>query len=121
MFTVFCRTRFVGFHRWKDAPKEVKFLREYHRHEFHVEIEVVVAHENRGVEFTLLKLYVKEFLDEHYKDKQFESSCELIAYEVACFLHSKAFKPYKVSVSEDGENGGNWIKETGIVPGPSRL
>jgi hypothetical protein len=30
------RTSFVGVHQWKDAPDEVAFLRNLHRHVFKV-------------------------------------------------------------------------------------
>lgn len=97
---VWITTEFVGFHRWVDAPDEVAFLRDWHRHIFKVKIAVKVTHSDRDVEFFIFKKQVKEFLDNKYQNRQFESSCEMIAEHIA-----KHFNAFRVSVSEDGENG----------------
>lgn len=96
---VWVTTQFVGFHRWKDAPEEVKFLRDYHRHIFHVKLAVQVTHNNRQVEFFTLKKELDTFL-ELYKDQYFEESCEMIAQTLL-----KRFGARIVNVSEDNENG----------------
>jgi len=94
-------TSFEGYHRWKDAPKEVEFLREWHRHIFHVRLEVPVNHDNRDVEFIMLKQSVEAWLDVNgYLRGRFEESCEQIAIRLA-----NAFSASQVEVSEDGENG----------------
>lgn len=100
MTTVFVRTQFVGYHRWKDAPDHVAFLRDYHRHVFHVEVEVPVTGLNREVEFFTLKQVVDDFLLAHYEGQYFEKSCEMIANRLA-----DKFNATYVEVSEDGENG----------------
>lgn len=97
---VWVTEQFVGFHRWKDAPDEVAFLREWHRHIFHVRLAVEVGHNNREVEFFLLKRQLGKFLQGSFNNKQFEYSCEQIA-EMIC----DSFNAYSVEVSEDGENG----------------
>lgn len=52
---VVVRTQFEALHHWADAPDEVAFLRSPHRHIFHVEMRVPVGHDDRQVEFILLK------------------------------------------------------------------
>lgn len=47
--------QFEGFHSWPQAPDEVAFLRDRHRHIFHVRAKKRVQHEDRDVEFILLK------------------------------------------------------------------
>ena len=100
---VFIRTRFTGFHRWKDA--EEKYLRDYHRHEFHVELAVRVTRD-REIEFIALKNKIHKFLNVEYEGKRFEASCEEIAQHLM-----DAFKAFEVSVSEDGENGATLINQ----------
>jgi hypothetical protein len=98
---VWVKTRFTGFHRWKDAPDDVAYLRDWHRHEFHVKVYMPVCHLNRDIEFHTLKLKVEGLLTAlHYMDKRFEESCEQIAEHILEVLHA-----YSVEVSEDGENG----------------
>lgn len=106
---VYCQTRFIGFHRWPDAPEEVKFLRDMHRHEFHVKATVKVKHDNRDVEFITLKDAIDQFMRPlnprqtvmHYQTK----SCEMIAKEIIEGLENASYDVYSVEVSEDGENG----------------
>jgi hypothetical protein len=103
---VFCRTRFVGFHVWKDAPNIFAYLRNTHRHEFHVEVGVHVELSNREVEFHELRLRVDDFLKHSYP-LTIELSCELMASQIAAFLRqSFKYDVTYVEVSEDGECGG---------------
>lgn len=97
---VFVRTTFEGYHRWKDAPDGVLFLRDWHRHILHVELGVKVSHDNRQVEFIQLKWKLDGFINKMWKDKQFEDSCEMIARSILINLNG-----VWCEVSEDGENG----------------
>jgi len=96
---VWVSTSFEGFHRWKDAPDDMAFLRNFHRHIFEVELGVEVDDDNREVEFFELQekidKYIKKTFSEH-----FEFSCE----QIAKLLLIK-FNASYVKVSEDGENG----------------
>lgn len=97
--SVWVTTQFIGFHRWKDAPDEVKFLRDWHRHVFHVKLGVPVDHNNRDIEFILLKDKLSYFISANFA-KQFEYSCEQIAEMIVT-----KFNGSFCEVSEDGENG----------------
>jgi len=97
---VWIQTSFEGFHCWKDAPREVMFLRSDHRHIFHVKLGVQVVHQDRDVEFFQLKKRVDDFIKEHYQGKWFRYSCEQIAGQLLT-----KFDADFVEVSEDGENG----------------
>ncbi len=97
---VWVGTMFEGFHRWVDAPDDVAFLRDYHRHIFEVRLGIAVTDTNREVEFFQLKRKVDGFILDNYEGRYFEFSCEQIA-EVLL----NEFKADFVEVSEDGENG----------------
>lgn len=97
---VWVTTRFEGWHRWKDAPDECAYLRDYHRHLFHIRLEVAVTGNNREVEFIGLKACLDEYLRFRYAGQRFESSCEQIAEDLL-----KRFEAVSCEVSEDGENG----------------
>jgi 6-pyruvoyl-tetrahydropterin synthase len=110
---VFCTTRFVGFHRWPDAPKEVAYLQANHRHEFRVKVLVEVQHNDRHVEFITLKDHTDKTINhlklnerkDHWDNVQ-SLSCEMMANRIASELHSfYGYVVYSVEVSEDGENG----------------
>lgn len=113
MTTVFCRTRFIAFHYWPNAPKPYEYLGVAHRHEFHVEAAVEVtktADYNREVEFQDLKKRIDYYLAHEYKDAwkpegAVPLSCEMFAERIADVIESNGWKPAFVTVSEDGENG----------------
>lgn len=101
---IFVTTQFEALHRWKDAPEETAFLRQFHRHLFKVRLEVSVTHNDRDLEF----LDVKSELDFNCAqiDKEDAGSCEMIAQELLRKM-SKVYPNRKMTceVSEDGENG----------------
>ena len=96
---IYVTHQFVGFHRWKDAPHAVRFLREYHRRVFHVKLAVRVYHEDRETEFFDLKARLGRYL-ETFRNQYFDHSCETLARMIR-----DDFKAEWVDVSEDGENG----------------
>lgn len=98
---VFCRTSFEGFHRWPDAPDEVAFLRDRHRHIFHVEAWKPVTHESRDIEFILLKREVDHII----KSKLLGGSVSFWSCESWAMFLADALGLSKCIVSEDGENG----------------
>jgi len=111
------RTRFIAFHHWPNAPMKVAFLRSCHRHEFHVRLEIPVAHEDRELEFTLVKRELDAFLDVPNTFPT-TASCELMAesivrWAVATYPTKGIYRTYRCEVSEDGENGGlvEWLSE----------
>jgi hypothetical protein len=98
---IFITTVFEGWHRWKDAPQAYAYLREWHRHLFHVKVWMGVSALNRQIEFIEFKSQVNDLLScwSGFENK-FELSCEQLAEEL--MLH---FNAAAVEVSEDGENG----------------
>jgi hypothetical protein len=101
--SVFVTTQFEGFHCWPDAPDEVAFLRDRHRHIFHVRMEWPVMHDDREFEFILLKRNLDQCIAGLLFDREYTRtwSCEQWARELI------AMNPPASSceVSEDGENG----------------
>lgn len=98
MMTIEVKTRFVGYHRYANAPEEVKFLRNLHRHVFWVEVEVEVAHDDREKEFFIIQDRLNKFINTDTPEEV--GSCEHIARRIAMFMEGVV----RVKVSEDGEN-----------------
>jgi hypothetical protein len=102
---IFIQTQFEAIHRWSNAPDEVSFLRNPHRHVFHVRMRFNSTYD-REIEFILMKRNLLDYVTKafHLKDLG-EMSCEKIceclkiAYPTSCYI----------SVSEDGENGAELI------------
>ena len=104
MKMVWVTFRKKGFHRYPDAPEDVKYLRDVHRHIFKFKVGIEVGHDNRDIEFHQLLnwlegLYEGE-LDVDYK------SCEMMAND----LHASIVEKYGqvrcfIEVAEDGECG----------------
>ena len=113
--SVFARFQFEAIHNWPNCPIEsVSFLRDLHRHMFHVEAHAHVYHDDRDIEFIMMKRRLEAFIDETYpKNEQGHrvighTSCEMIARTIM----ERFDTIFKVQVSEDGENGCEMIRET---------
>ena len=107
--TVIARLQVEGIHQWADCPlPEVEFLRYPHRHIFHINCEKEVFHDNRDVEFIMMKREIIKYLNTKYADNEclkFKNmSCEMIAKELL-----DEFKLVSCEVFEDNENGARII------------
>lgn len=96
-----------AFHKYPEAPEEVSFLRNEHRHIFHFKVSIQVEHNDRDIEFILFKRFVEKILDDMGDDLNY-NSCEMMAD----YLHDEIVKDYEgrdmcIEVSEDKENGVN--------------
>ena len=101
MTKVFITTSFPAFHCWPGAPDECSFLRNKHRHVFHVRMEKEVFHSDRDIEFITFKKEVDRYINEVWANSDMQNeSCEMLA---KTFM--EIFKCVRVEVSEDGENG----------------
>lgn len=100
--------RVVGFHKWANAPKQFEYLRPRHRHEFVIQAEKKVCHNNRDVEINHLKWLIEEYLHTYYSNPcEFGGmSCEDIAEDLG-----KEFYLSKCMVLEDGLCGAIYEEE----------
>ena len=101
------KSQFVGFHRYVNAPDEVAFLRNPHRHIFHVTARIEVFHDDRELEFFLVKKEIGKFIDGYtFANKQNLGSCEMMAQSFVRQIRSLygLNREICVEVSEDGEN-----------------
>lgn len=111
--TIFIATSFEGVHCYPSAPDGVKFLASPHRHMFGVRLEVEVYHDDRELEFILLKRSVNNWInsekDEFGTWQMGAMSCEMVANwlidNVKQELPKGNERYIKVTVDEDGENG----------------
>lgn len=94
----------IGFHRWPGAPEGRGYLRERHRHAFHVRAEVEVSHADRDVEFHDLQDLIRLWWGPAAREWG-ASSCEEIAQGVIDQLEGDGYRVASVTVAEDGENG----------------
>lgn len=102
--SVVVQCRFAATHAWPEAPPGVGYLRNEHRHEFHVQVRLPVNHVDRDVEFLTFKKELEDYIAEVFERKNLgRTSCETIAEQIASrFIH---YRPVEVEVWEDGENG----------------
>lgn len=99
--------QYEGVHSWPECPiEQVSYLRNPHRHIFHIVCEKQVFHNEREIEIISFKKKILDFLDiknnHDFKDKP----CETIAEELLI-----AFDLSKCTVLEDGENGAIIVKD----------
>lgn len=115
---VYCTLRVEGIHNWPDCPfEEVSYLRDLHRHQFHIKAHKVVTHSDRDTEFIMLQHRIEAYLLTEYGQEIMHEtgwticdnkrvcmfgakSCEMIAEELI-----NEFDLCKCEVNEDGENG----------------
>lgn len=102
------RTQFEGFHYYPGASEidpRIAFLESEHRHMFHVEVKISVTHDDRELEFFLVKWALNEFIE---SGNQNHKSCEMIARDILeqHLLPNYGDRYYEVTVSEDGESDG---------------
>ena len=102
---VYATNQVEFIHRWKDAPEEVAYLRNLHRHIAHIKTQIEVFHEDREIEFIMLKHRVQNYIEKVvYEDN---CSCEKLADMLLCYLQDNYGKDRDIiiTVSEDNENG----------------
>ena len=105
--------RFAGLHCWPEAPEQVKFLRDLHRHEFYIHTEIEVEHEDRELEFFIFKETIDEIIDAQFGSERIKNLGRLSCEEIATRIHQELINrlPYlgsrsaTISVFEDNENG----------------
>ena len=99
---VWATVQFEATHNWPGCPfDEVDYLRLPHRHIFHIKAFCAVEHNDRDVEFIMLKHRIQEYLTATYPDgKLGAKSCEMLGLELM-----ERFNLTRVEVSEDQENG----------------
>lgn len=98
-----------GSHYWKDAPAEVCFLRSNHRHMFHFTVRVEMTHDDRDIEFFMMK---RKMLSWYGAFTAFgPQSCEMIARDLAGRIVAEyGERNLQIKVSEDGENAGIYTR-----------
>jgi len=100
---IWITTQFEGFHKYPDAPDAVRFLRDIHRHTFHVKVYLEIFHDERDVEFIMFKHYIVGLLENPGLGFK---SCEMISDDIYKNISSSyPGRKVKIEVSEDGENG----------------
>lgn len=100
--TIKVRWQFEGFHYYGQAPEEVSFLKEKHRHLFKCSAEIEVTHNDRELEFFLIQRKLKQRFQDGSHDFK---SCEMIAHDVVDYLIGLYGDRWvEVEISEDGEN-----------------
>ena len=93
---------FWGIHKWKDAKNYLKYP---HRHLFYVTMLVELFHNDRDIEFIVLKEELIDFCERRF-NKLRGMSCEMIGEEIKLYFEVKyPNREVRMEVSEDNENG----------------
>jgi hypothetical protein len=100
---IWVTTQFEGFHKYPDAPNEVSFLKELHRHIFHIKVWCQVFHNDRDIEFIIFKRFITSLIKENNFNNK---SCEMISDDLYNLIIEKyPNRLIRIEVSEDNENG----------------
>lgn len=104
--------QYEGYHKYENAPDEVAFLRNLHRHMFKWSALIEVFHDDRELEFFLVKRLIETKIVAFTSWSTTDlGSCEMQAEKIlngllAAYGHDRFIS---VKVSEDGENSG-WVE-----------
>lgn len=106
----------LGTHSWSNCPfDEVDFLINEHHHDFTIRVSCEVGHDDRDIEFIMLRIELKKFISFTYPVRNYiirfgGRSCEMISNEIKEHMIKKyGDKNWKVNVSEDEVyRGGDW-------------
>lgn len=99
------KNQFDDVHCYPNAPEEVSFLKSLHRHTFMIETTIQVFHEDRELEFYMVKDYIDTLISD-IKNSDVSKSCENICVMILDKLKQKygTERKYTISCSEDGWN-----------------
>ena len=99
-----------GYHFYPDAPEDVGYLRDRHRHLFKFKVKIEVWHDNREIEFHQFQNKIEGWFDDGTLELN-HKSCEMISDD----LYRKIYNEYHyqgdqprelcIEISEDGECG----------------
>ncbi len=105
---VIINTSFSAIHCWQDCPiKQVDYLKNRHRHIFHLQLKFPVTHDDRDIEFINMKNNINEYIHEQWENKDLgQESCEMIASTFMGYFNANY-----VRVMEDNENGAEIIQQ----------
>lgn len=97
------QTQFEGIHKYPEAPKIVAHLRNEHRHTFIVTVQIEVKHNNRDLEFYMVKDYLDGVV--HNLLSLNNKSCEMIGDDIHKVISQKYGEDREmiIEVSEDGK------------------
>jgi hypothetical protein len=103
----------VGYHHWPDAPPEVGYLKQQHRHVFTFKVSARVQHHDRDLEFHTMQRIIRGLipaLGERVAADEVNfgaASCEMLATKLSKALreHIHPVYPNAIEVWEDNENG----------------
>ena len=100
-------------HCWPEAPEEVSFLRNPHRHILHIKLQLQVFHNDRDLEFIMVKRSLDKYLEETLPTLELRTSCEDVAKLVWMWAKDTYGRERycTVEVMEDGENGVRYEKD----------
>lgn len=106
---VYVKLSLYGLHYWPSpSHEEVEFLKSPHGHTFHFKVTFEVSHNDRDIEFFMMKSKILEFLQTRFKNEKLpngildfgSASCEHLAH-----LILDNFEAVEVDVSEDNLDG----------------
>lgn len=99
------KTQFEFIHCWEQAPEEVNYLRNPHRHDFYVTCKIEVFHTDRELEFFMVTHKIEEFIQKLIKKVPITTSCELFATIICDFIKQEyGNRNVTVKVSEDNKS-----------------
>ena len=99
--SIIVKLQVEGLHHWPNCNIEkVNFLKNPHRHIFHITCKKEVSHDDRDIEIIMFKRKIQSYINEIWNGDFGSMSCEMIAKNLL-----NEFGLFYCKVLEDNENG----------------
>ena len=113
------KERITGMHKWKNPDSRVDFLGNDHVHDFIYTVSCKVFHNDRDIEFYILRNSIKKYLNKYMKQDGIAMfggrSCEMLAEEMLRWLYNEyGSRGWMVTVSENPQQGAS-VDEAQII------
>lgn len=100
---IWVTTQFEALHKYPNAPDDVAFLRNEHRHIIKAKVWIDVKHNDREIEFIMFKRFINSLINEtNYNNKSLETISDDLHYNI---INIYKDREVWIELSEDGENG----------------
>lgn len=111
MYYIICKLDVPGFHNWPDAPAGLEYLSSIHRHVFNITARIPVTHDNRDLEIIQTQNRIHHFLSDRFGNENGHMMLGSMSCEMLAKLIADTFGCTEVTVQEDGQGGGVYVRE----------
>ena len=109
--TSFANWTFPASITGRTPRRALNYLRSIHRHVFNITARIPVTHDNRDLEIIQTQNRIHHFLSDRFGDENGHMMLGSMSCEMLAKLIADTFGCTEVTVQEDGQGGGVYVRE----------